>query len=553
MPAALDAGSDSAGRPRQLVVAVPADDQLVDQGQRGKALGAWPPPEIEERYVSRGMGTDWPTAAVTSERAAGAVLASASGDALGAPHEFGAPLPPEAPLRMTGGGPFGWKPGEWTDDTQVALCLLAPLAQGDLRISAVEDGFLNWYESRPADVGSQTRAVLSGGRPLATAARSRYASQPTNSGGNGGLMRIAPAPLSSTGDRAAIAVYAAQTTQLTHADPDCVDASVLWALAIDHAIHSAPPSEVSWDFAGAVREGLGHLGADRQHRWSRLIDEAIAEQPTTFSKNGWVVHAFQAALSAIVHTPIPTAGPPCGHLVVAIESAVRVGGDTDTVAAIAGALLGARWGATAIPSRWRSALRGKHLGANVELAADGLDVLARRARRGGRTDMQGWPGCPQMVPYYLQAFNPGPQPADLGGARFGGVGGLASVLEDGTDVVVSLCRMGSNDVPPGIEHHVVGLIDSKAEDNPNLAFVLADTSDLIANRVAAGRSVYVHCVAAENRTPAVAAACLARVAGLPVADALARVTETLGHTPKPFLVEGVEAVAGLPRSVLDGT
>ena len=104
-----------------------------------------------------------PTDNVRRDRAVGAVLASAAGDALGAPHEFGPSLDPSLELSMTGGGSFGWRPGEWTDDTQTSLAVLAPLAKGltgPAFIAEVGEGLLSWFESGPADVGNQTRAVL---------------------------------------------------------------------------------------------------------------------------------------------------------------------------------------------------------------------------------------------------------------------------------------------------------------------------------------------------------------------------------------------------------
>ena len=133
---------------------------------------------------------------------------------------------------MTGGGSYGWEPGEWTDDTQMALALLTPLASGDRDVSSVEAGFLQWYRSRPSDVGMQTSSILSKGSPLAEAA-ARYLEHKSNGAGNGGLMRIAPAGLSFPGDQQSIAAYAEHTTVLTHPHVDCLDASVLWAVAID--------------------------------------------------------------------------------------------------------------------------------------------------------------------------------------------------------------------------------------------------------------------------------------------------------------------------------
>ena len=93
---------------------------------------------------------------VRRDRAVGAVLASAAGDALGAPHEFGPALDPATSLAMTGGGPFRWAPGEWTDDTQTALTILEPLSRGlgaRCHADEVARGLLAWFESRPPDVG----------------------------------------------------------------------------------------------------------------------------------------------------------------------------------------------------------------------------------------------------------------------------------------------------------------------------------------------------------------------------------------------------------------
>src|SRR5664280_2752818 len=105
-----------------------------------------------------------PSENVRRDRAVGAVLASAAADALGAPHEFGQPLGADVALAMTGGGQLGWEPGEWTDDTQTALAILRPLADGmeaHRLLDEVEEDLLAWMRSTPRDVGGQTRAVLS--------------------------------------------------------------------------------------------------------------------------------------------------------------------------------------------------------------------------------------------------------------------------------------------------------------------------------------------------------------------------------------------------------
>lgn len=487
-----------------------------------------------------------PTAAVLLDHAAGVVVASAAADALGAPHEFGAPVSAGIPLIMQGGGPFGFAPGEWTDDTQMALAILTPLSSGDRQVQSVENGFLAWFAARPRDVGNQTRAVLSTGSPLTSAARRHYERSPRGSAGNGGLMRIGPAGLSFPGEPARIAGYASAVTTLTHADADCIDASVLWAVGIDRIIHTAPLSTSPFDFADAIRRGLEYLDESRRARWSALIDEACTHLPAAFSANGWVVGAFQAALAAIVHTPVPTGDAPCRHLVDAIEAAIRIGGDTDTVAAIAGSLLGARWGATAIPLPWRSVVRGERRRGDEQLRADDLDAMGRLAFHGGASDSVGFPAATQMLPYYRAHYPLGPHPVELGGARFGGLGGLDAALKTGADVVVSLCRAGKDEVPPSVEHHRVGLVDGSPADNPNLAFLLADTADFIGARVAEGKHVYAHCVAADNRAPVVALTYLMRHAGMGWDDAAHAVDEGFGHLPNVTMMAGAQHAATLP-------
>jgi len=157
-------------------------------------------------------------------------------------------------------------------------------------------------------------------------------------------MRTAPVALAHLGDREAIAAAAREVSDLTHADPLAGEACVLWCLAIDHAIHHS-----EFDLVG----GLHYLPAERQAFWAEKIAEAGTDDPASFTPNGFVVTALQAAWAAITQTPVPE-DRPARHLGDALVAAVRIGHDTDTVAAIAGALLGARWGSSAVPLRWSS-------------------------------------------------------------------------------------------------------------------------------------------------------------------------------------------------------
>ena len=167
-------------------------------------------------------------------------------------------------------------------------------------------------------------------------------------------MRTAPLALAYLDDEAALVEAARAVSELTHYDPEAGDACVLWCCAIRHAILTGVLD---------ARIGLQHIDIDRRDLWASRLDVAEASQPSDFTNNGWVVEALQAAWSAIATTPVPQDDPASGvfradHLRLALDAAVRGGGDTDTVAAIAGGLLGAAYGASAVPAEWRRVLHG---------------------------------------------------------------------------------------------------------------------------------------------------------------------------------------------------
>ena len=294
------------------------------------------------------------------DRAAGALLATAAGDALGAVYEFGPPLPAGTPVRMAGGGGFGWAPGEWTDDTSMAIVIARVAADGaDLRTTAAQDrivaGWADWARAAK-DVGIQTRAVLDAARAsgrvdaasVRTASRVQH-DRTGRSGGNGSLMRTAPVALAYLDDEDALIDGAGAISALTHHDPEAGEACVLWCLAIRHAVLTGELD---------LRRGLARLDPHRATVWAARLDEAELKPPSTFEQNGWVVHALQGAWSAMRRTPVPEDDPAkvsfrAQHLQLALEAAVRGGRDTDIVAAIAGGVLGAAYGASAVPAAWR--------------------------------------------------------------------------------------------------------------------------------------------------------------------------------------------------------
>jgi hypothetical protein len=218
-----------------------------------------------------------------------------------------------------------------------------------------------------------------------------------------------------------------------------------------------------------------------------------------------------------------------------------MGGDTDTVAAIAGALLGARYGASAVPFDWRRRLCGWP----PDVTHADLVPLATLVVNRGRADSSGWPLAVDLRKYYERRFHPTGRIAALpghGGVIWGDVAGLANAE---ADAFVSLCRIGTAQRRE-LEHHEVWLLDD--ENNANLAFVLSDTADAIERLRHEVGTVFVHCVRSESRTPTVAAAWLIRHRGFDPHSALATVREAMPQArPNPALLAGLQSVRPAPN------
>ncbi|WP_349826582.1 ADP-ribosylglycohydrolase family protein [Brevibacterium litoralis] len=299
-----------------------------------------------------------PLTTAQTDRACGVLLVSAAGDALGAGYEFTYPAPDLVPV-MKGGGLGDFAPGEWTDDTAQAVAIARVAATGaDLRSpaarTAIAEGFLAWCDGDPADIGTQTAAVFAHtdrtaddlGSAMTTAARAVH-DMSGRSAGNGSLMRTGPVALAYLDDPEGLVEAAGAVSALTHYQDHAQEACAVWCLMIRHTVLTGqfPTFE---DIAPWVPQ---------PDKWRTLLTEAEQKDPGEFTTNAWSVGALQAAWSALTHTPVPQDAP-ARHLVDALGTAIRIGHDTDTVAAIAGALLGARWGASAVPAEWRRILHG---------------------------------------------------------------------------------------------------------------------------------------------------------------------------------------------------
>jgi ADP-ribosyl-[dinitrogen reductase] hydrolase len=190
------------------------------------------------------------------------------------------------------------------------------------------------------------------------------------------------------------------------------------------------------------------------------------------------------------------------------------------VAAIAGALLGARWGMSAVPARWRRILHGW-----PGLRSRDLVRLALLTARGGDTDSQGWPACDHLD-YGLTSAKGLRHPADEGVIL-----GTVATRDSSVDAVVSLCRTGNRDVMAEsvrAEDHVeFWLIDTDRADNPNLSFVIDDAARTVRDLRQKGRHPLLHCVRCESRTPTVAAR-YGMLFGSSASEAKQEISELLG-------------------------
>lgn len=453
----------------------------------------------------------------------GVVVGSACGDALGARHEFHPAVVTSEPLEMGSGGAFDWRKGQWTDDTEQSIILLRELFHAndlddDATLDSLARHFVSWAH-RAQDIGNQTSAALYPHDEHAVTADEVFAtaqayldSNPTACG-NGGLMRTAPVAVGYLDEPERMMSIARSISRLTHPHIDSQDACAIWCMAIRTAI-----LENRLDIRSAIDAAVTDAG--RRAMWHDRFDLAeAAASPSHIPNNGGAVGAIQAAWRAVSVASNPTD---------AIENAVKCGGDTDTVGAIAGALAGARWGVSTLPARWRRFLNGwPYSSRDTSLPMQYRDLLTvayLAGTKGLGTGGGGWPDIDDMGNRHRALVK-------LAHAERVWIGAEGDVdhLPDEVDAIVSLSRVGS-EFAAGRVHVEFWLIDSLSPDaNIDLEFVLTDAANTVAELVAEGHSVFLHCVAAHNRTPSVAALYLALHCGVDVDEAIRIVDEQCGN------------------------
>ncbi|HMP63897.1 MAG TPA: ADP-ribosylglycohydrolase family protein, partial [Phenylobacterium sp.] len=265
------------------------------------------------------------------DRAIGALLGLAAGDAVGTTLEF-RPRDSEPLLTdMVGGGPFGLRAGQWTDDTAMALALAdSLLTNPELDEQDLMVRFWDWWtDGRYActgtcfDIGATVSAALQRwrrtGNPVA-------GSNAPKTAGNGSLMRLAPVAIRFWNDRDRLTDVAARQSRATHAAPEAVEACVAYALMLADLIAGQPLEKVLPSPNFQAESGIGQI----------LAGSWRGKRRGEVRASGYVAHSLEAALWSVGRS---------GDFRQSVLTAANLAEDADTTAAIAGQLAGAAYGA----------------------------------------------------------------------------------------------------------------------------------------------------------------------------------------------------------------
>ncbi len=282
---------------------------------------------------------------IKNDRFRGCLLGLAVGDAVGTTVEFrsrGSFLPL---TDMEGGGPFQLKPGQWTDDTSMALCLATSLVECQgFNADDQMRRYWAWYQEgylsstgQCFDIGNTVRNALEQyhrtGNPYSGSTHPRSA-------GNGCIMRLAPVPLFYHADRDQAIEFSGESARTTHGAEECIEASRLFGSMLWHGLSGYGKAELLTPPHPTVSSSLQPIA--RGEYQTKTIDQIRG--------SGYVVESLEAALWCFWTTD---------NFEAAILQAANLGDDADTTAAICGQIAGVYYGESGIPQHWldRLALR----------------------------------------------------------------------------------------------------------------------------------------------------------------------------------------------------
>lgn len=410
------------------------------------------------------------------QAAIGALVGAAVGDALGAPFEFQEPGLFESTFpnpiigekgEMIGGGHFNWAPGEFTDDTQMALALAESLIESGGFDPARTFGHFRAWAHTANDIGNTTRSALSIGDHAIAAEHAHKEIGYTAS--NGAVMRVAPVGIMGVTYGAEWTIKVArEQAALTHFDPIAQWSAVVVAEYIRRLI-----------VTGNAVDSLDGLADLVPLEYRKDIKSAIdGTNPMLDDSNGGALVCIAQAFWAYRQAD---------SFSEAVQLVINLGGDTDTVAAVTGAMAGARFGVQGIPARWTTYLHGTVFQPEHKDRVYDYGDLQDTARR-----LIGLAPKPETeLESHIE-----PQIVHDIGVWATNMPGAESASTD--FAVVSLCR------PYGrLKNHEVRreyfLLDSD-NSNPGLEDVMRDAVHSIEAFLKEGRQVLVHCHGGRSRT-----------------------------------------------------
>ena len=276
-------------------------------------------------------------------RSRGALLGLACGDAIGTTVEF-MPRDSFAPVTdMVGGGPFKLFPGQWTDDTSMALCLATSLVEVGFDLHDQISLYSLWHRQgylsstgECFDIGSTTLDAL---EAFERTGKARAGSHEPNSAGNGSIMRLAPIPIHYLDTPELALALCAEQSRTTHQAPECLVACRLLGEVLIRALQGQPKHIVL-----APPQQTQHLSPAFQAIATGQYKTKARDQ---IKGSGYVVESLEAALWSFNST---------NNYKDCVLLAANLGDDADTTASISGQIAGAFYGETGIPQSWLNKL-----------------------------------------------------------------------------------------------------------------------------------------------------------------------------------------------------
>jgi ADP-ribosyl-[dinitrogen reductase] hydrolase len=317
-----------------------------------------------------------------NDRYRGALIGLAVGDALGTTLEFKRPGEFNPIADIVGGGPFHLKPGQWTDDTSMALCLAESLVEkhGFDPVDQLER-YVRWYRKGHMsctgtcfDIGGTTSAGL---HAFERTRQPYCGSADPHAAGNGSIMRLAPVPLFFAGNPKEAIDRSGDSSRTTHEAAVCVDACRYMGGLIAGAINGVLNDDLLSEMYCPVP------GYWQAHPLCPEITEIAhgsfkRKEPPSIKGSGYVVKSLEAALWAF-HK---------GHdFKEGALLAVNLGDDADTTGAVFGQIAGAYYGYAGIPEKWRDIVAQSDV--ILRLADDLAGVASPAAQECQKSDGSG--------------------------------------------------------------------------------------------------------------------------------------------------------------------